>query len=170
MAGQDFSTTISTDRTPQEAFAAVVDPRGWWSEHIDGATAEVGDQFTYYYMNDHRCTVELTEVVPGRRVVWRVLDNFFSFTADRTEWTGTDIVFDISETPEGSRLRFTHVGLVPEYECFDLCTKSWGFYVAVSLRELITTGKGRPNIRTADADLNQAPVKSVLGTRGAARS
>ena len=36
-------------------------------------------------------------------------------------------------------------GLVPEYECFNVCSNAWGFYVKTSLRSLITTGKGRPN-------------------------
>ncbi|WP_236594395.1 SRPBCC family protein [Saccharothrix sp. 6-C] len=170
MDGQDFSTTISTHRTPDEVFAAVVDTRGWWSEHIDGGTTRVGDRFTYHYFDNHRCTVELTEVVPGEKVVWRVLDNYFSFTQDRTEWTGTELVFAISPTADGAQLHFTHVGLVPEYECFDLCSKSWGFYVGTSLRELIDTGKGRPNTRTAGGELYRAPtpVRSVIGTRAAA--
>jgi len=42
-------------------------------------------------------------------------------------------------------IRFTHVGLVPEYECFDVCSNSWDFYLYTSLRALIRTGHGLPN-------------------------
>ena len=44
-----------------------------------------------------------------------------------------------------SEIRFTHVGLVREYECFDVCSNSWGFYLYTSLRALIRTGHGLPN-------------------------
>jgi hypothetical protein len=44
-----------------------------------------------------------------------------------------------------TQIRFTHVGLVPDYECYDLCRDAWGTYIRDSLRSLIQTGKGRPS-------------------------
>jgi uncharacterized protein YndB with AHSA1/START domain len=146
---EDFSTTITVDRTPKEVFAAVTDPRGWWSQDITGGTSAAGDEFTYVNGKEHRCTMRVTEVVPAEKVTWRVLDNYFSFTQDQTEWTGTEISFEISENHEGTELRFTHHGLGPEYECFDLCKKAWSFYIRESLRDLITTGVGKPNPKAA---------------------
>lgn len=43
------------------------------------------------------------------------------------------------------QVRFTHAGLVPAYECYDVCSNAWGEYITGSLRKLITTGKGEPN-------------------------
>ncbi|MGI8951554.1 MAG: hypothetical protein ACR2FN_08215 [Chitinophagaceae bacterium] len=40
---------------------------------------------------------------------------------------------------------FTHAGLTPQYECYDICRDSWSNYIQNSLRSLITTGKGQPN-------------------------
>jgi hypothetical protein len=74
-----------------------------------------------------------------------VLDNYFNFTKDKTEWKGTDIVFNISRNGDKTEIRFTHLGLVPEYECYDACSEGWGFYINTSLRDLIATGKGQPN-------------------------
>jgi hypothetical protein len=139
------------DRSPQEVFDAVTDVRGWWSADIDGGTAEEGDEFTYRYGEMHRCRIRLTEVVPGRRVTWLVLENHFAFTRDRTEWTGTTMTFDIVAGDGGTELRFTHHGLVPDYECFDVCTDAWSISVGGSLRNLITTGEGQPNRREAVA-------------------
>ena len=56
-------------------------------------------------------------------------------------------VFDIFEKDGTTQLRFTHEGLVPAYECFDVCSNAWGSYVNGSLRSLIETGRGRPNKR-----------------------
>ena len=77
--------------------------------------------------------------------MWRVLDNYFDFTEDKTEWIGTDLVFELSPKNGQTEIRFTHRGLVPAYECFDICSNAWGTYINSSLRKLITTGKGQPN-------------------------
>jgi hypothetical protein len=39
----------------------------------------------------------------------------------------------------------THQGLVPEYECFEICRDAWTSYIQNSLHDLIVTGKGQPN-------------------------
>ncbi|MEU7895831.1 SRPBCC domain-containing protein [Nonomuraea sp. NPDC049152] len=146
MTDHGFTTTFAVDQTPTQAFDAITDVRGWWSEEIDGRTDQLGAEFTYRYEDVHRCRIRVTEAVPGRKVSWLVVDNYFNFTEDETEWTGTTITFDISEKDGQTEVRFTHQGLVPAYECFEVCTTAWGFYVG-SLRSLIATGEGQPNGR-----------------------
>ena len=147
MNGQNFSTSLTVDQTPEEAFAAINNVRGWWSEEIEGGTAKLGDEFTYHYKDVHSCKMKLSEVTPGKKVVWHVLDNRFNFTKDKTEWKGTNIIFEISKKGNKTEVRFTHRGLVPEYECFDLCSNAWGSYLNGSLKSLIVTGKGKPNAK-----------------------
>jgi hypothetical protein len=138
----DESLTISftTDRTPEEAFAAVNDVRSWWTGEIDGPTDELGAEFTYRYQDIHRSTQRVTELVPGRRIAWRVTDGFLNFVSDKSEWTGTDIVFDLIPAGAGTEVRFTHAGLVPRQECYDQCSPAWNFYVGTSLRDRIAAG------------------------------
>lgn len=76
-------------------------------------------------------------------------DNYFSFTKDKKEWTGTKINFDISKQNNKTQIRFTHVGLVPAYECFDICSIGWTDNIQNSLKNLIITGKGKPNPKEA---------------------
>jgi hypothetical protein len=145
MADHGFATTFAVDRAPTEAFDAITNVRGWWSEEIDGRTDQLGAEFTYRHEDVHRCRIRVTEAVPGRKVSWLVVDNYFKFTEDETEWTGTTISFDISEKDGQTEVRFTHQGLVPAYECFEVCCTAWGFYVNGSLQSLITNGEGQPN-------------------------
>lgn len=144
-----YTTTITVDRTPEEAFAAINDVRGWWSGEIEGNTEQVGDEFTYRYEDVHLSRQRITESVPGKRVAWEVLEGYLSFVQDKTEWTGTVVTFDISRTGDQTQIRFTHEGLVPEFECFDNCSNAWGFYINSSLRGLLTAGKGQPNLKTS---------------------
>jgi hypothetical protein len=145
MKDQNFTAAFSVDQTPKEVFAAINNVRGWWSEEIEGGTHKLGDEFTYRYKDVHFCKMKLTELIPGKKVVWLVVDNYFNFTEDKSEWKGTTIIFEISQKADKSEIRFTHLGLVPEYECFDICSNAWGSYMNGSLRSLITTGKGQPN-------------------------
>ena len=46
MTNQDFTTTLSVGKTPDEVFNAVNDVRGWWTEQIDGSTDILGAEFT----------------------------------------------------------------------------------------------------------------------------
>ena len=147
MTTPDFNTTFLVDKTPTEVFNAVTNVRGWWSENIDGGTQQLNDVFTYRFTDVHKCTMKLIEVIPGQKVVWLVLDNYFNFTKDKTEWTGTKIEFEITEKDNQTQLRFTHRGLVPAYECYDICFNAWSGYINKSLHGLITTGKGKPNAR-----------------------
>ncbi len=140
-----FRTSFTVDQSPQEVFDAINDVRGWWSGEIDGPTAELGAVFTYRYEGLHRSTQKITELVPGKRVVWHVTDASLEFVHDKTEWNGTEVVFEIARKGSRTEVRFTHVGLVPRFECYGACSGAWGFYVGESLRSLITTGKGEPN-------------------------
>ena len=145
MNDQHFTTTFMVDQTPEEAIGAIKNVRGWWSEEIEGSTDKLGDEFTYRYKDVHSCKMKLIEVIPHKKVVWLVVDNYFNFTKDKSEWKGTRITFEVSEKDNQTEIRFTHLGLVPEYECFDICSNAWGSYMSGSLRTLITTGKGQPN-------------------------
>jgi hypothetical protein len=135
-----YTTAFTVDQSSDEVFAAIRNVRGWWIGEIDGDTDKVGDEFTYRYEDLHSSTQQMTQLIPGRRIVWRVVDSYLKFVEDKAEWTGTDLAFDIAGKGNQTDVRFTHVGLVPEGECFDSCSNAWSFYINGSLRSLITTG------------------------------
>jgi Activator of Hsp90 ATPase homolog 1-like protein len=155
MSEQHYGTTFLVDQTPEEVFAAINNVRGWWSGDIDGNTDRLGAEFTYRYKELHRSTQKITELVAGQKVVWHVVDGTINFVKDKTEWIGTDIVFEIARKDGKTELRFTHAGLVPAFECYGDCSGAWDFYINDSLRSLITTGQGAPN-RTNEADWEKA--------------
>jgi hypothetical protein len=151
MSTQNFSSTYLVDQTPEEVFAAINNVREWWSGEIEGETDKLGAQFTYRYQDKHRSKQEITEFIPGQKVVWHVLDSYLSFLKDKTEWNDTKISFEISKKGNKTEVHFTHHGLVPDYECYDVCANAWSFYINDSLRSLITTGRGEPNKKEQEA-------------------
>ncbi|MES2795605.1 MAG: SRPBCC domain-containing protein [Bacteroidota bacterium] len=141
----DFTTTILVDQSPEVAFNAINNVRGWWSEEIEGHTDTLNEVFKYHYEDAHRCQMKLIELVPYEKVEWEVLENYFNFIQDKSEWKGNKIVFEITEEDGKTKVRMTQIGLVPEYECFEICQDAWTNYIQNSLRSLITTGNGQPN-------------------------
>src|SRR6267142_6503248 len=97
MNNESFSTSISVDQSPMEVFNAINNVRGWWSEEIEGGTEKLNDIFLYHFKDVHRSKMKLIEVVPGKKVVWLVLDNYFNFIQDQNEWKDTTVIFEISE-------------------------------------------------------------------------
>jgi hypothetical protein len=145
MANSDFTTTVLVDQAPNDVFNAINNVRGWWSEEIEGNTTALNDEFDYHYQDVHRCKMKIVEFIQNKKVVWLVLDNYFSFTKDKEEWKGNKIIFELSERNNRTQLQFTQEGLIPGYECYDICENAWNTYIQKSLCSLITTGKGQPN-------------------------
>ena len=145
MNEQNYTTTILVDQTPAEVFAAIINTCTWWTGEpgVEGNTDKLGDEFTYRYGDVHRSTHKVTELVQAKKIVWHTVDAQLNFVPNQSEWTGTDIVFEITKQGDQTELRFTHIGLVPTIQCYGDCSGAWGFYINESLHSLITTGKGR---------------------------
>jgi len=152
MTNQNYTTSFTVDQSPEEVFDAINNVRGWWSEQIDGRTDKLGAEFKFHAKDLHHSTQKITELVPSKKVVWHVLDSHINFVKDKTEWNGTDIIFEITKKDDKTELRFTHVGLVPVFECYGDCSDAWGFYIKHSLFDLITKGKGEPNRKDKAAE------------------
>lgn len=162
MSEQSYTTTIVVDSRPDQAFNAINNARDWWETTIAGPTHQVGDEFTHWVPGVHYARIRVEELVPGQTVAWRVLDNWMSFIDDQREWKGTQIRFDIGERDGRTEVRFTHVGLVPAWACYDVCRDAWGMYVRDSLRSLIETGKGMPSSNPDETDEAVAELRASL--------
>ncbi len=145
MRNQNYATTFSVDKTTQQVFDAINNVRGWWSGEVEGKTDKLGAEFTYTVPGAHRSKQKITELMPGRKIVWHVVDADLSFVKNKTEWKDTDIVFDISKKGNKTEVHFTHIGLVPAYECYRDCSNAWSMLVNGNLMKLIETGKDQPS-------------------------
>ena len=81
----DYTTSFVVDHSPREVFDAINNVRGWWGEDVEGITDEAGGEFTFRVRDVHSCKLRVTELVPGEKVAWLVLDNHMNFVEDQTE-------------------------------------------------------------------------------------
>jgi hypothetical protein len=141
MNNHSFTTTFTVDQTPEAAFAAINNVRGWWTGEIEGGTDKLGDEFSYRYQDIHYSKQKITEFIPGQKVVWHVVDAQLNFTQDKREWKDTNITFEIAQKGDKTEVTFAHLGLVPEFECYNECSNAWGSLINGNLRKLITSGQ-----------------------------
>jgi hypothetical protein len=143
MNDQNFTTTFLVDQTPKEAFDAINDVRAWWTENMTGNSQKLDDEFSVQFADVHYTKQRLIEVIPDQKVVWLVLDSKLTFVENETEWTGDQIVFEISKQGGQTQVRFTQIGLTPLMQCYKDCFNGWTYYIN-SLHRLIATGTGQP--------------------------
>ena len=138
MEKKDFTSVIAVDQNPATAFSAIKNFRAWWSEDIEGKTDQLNETFFYHYKDVHLCRIKLVGLVPDKKLVYQVLENEINFTKDKTEWVGTKLIFELMPGAKNTKIIFTHEGLVPAYECYNVCHDAWTGYIQGSLKSLIT--------------------------------
>jgi len=142
MKNKSYTATIAVDNPPQEVFNHITDVPKWWSKDYEGSSAKLNDEFIICHPGRHYSKQKLVEVIPNKKVVWLVTDSTLTWLEkDKSEWTNTKMVFEI--TPKGGKtvLHFTHEGLVPEKECYAMCEQGWNMVINDRLFNIITVGK-----------------------------
>jgi hypothetical protein len=142
MSTQNYHCSITAAVSIAQAIACINNVAGWWSANIEGNTARLNDEFVIHF-GEAFVNFKVTGV-EGKERHWLVTDCYLHWLADKTEWKGTEVLWQLSEDGGATRIDFTHIGLTPQVECYDGCVKGWDQYVKDSLLKLITEGKGQP--------------------------
>lgn len=146
MNKQEFSISLMTTASPEEAFKVLLDVRSWWTglynEFIEGKTDSINEEFTFragggVHYSKHR----LIEAIPCKKIVWQIVDGELSFVKHKKEWIGTRMRFDIRPQGHGSEITFTHEGLTPELECYDSCSTTWTRYLSERLQARLKSAR-----------------------------
>jgi hypothetical protein len=144
MQNQNFTTTLLVDNPPEEVYDVILNVRAWWSglygESFEGKSEKTGDEFSFLAGGGaHHTKQKLVELLPARKIVWQVIEADLSFVDKGDEWKGTKICFEISREEGKTKIVFTHIGLVPEFECYDSCAPAWTRYIHERLANVLGT-------------------------------
>lgn len=141
-----YRTEFRVDQAPDVVHQAIEDVRGWWSGQIEGDTRTVGGSFGYDVPGIHFSRQEILASIPGSSIEWKVVDSNLAYAKDPQEWTGTFVRFEIIPEGTGSKVRFTHSGLVPAFECYGACSSAWALLIEGNLKRRIETGLPQPDV------------------------
>ncbi|MEO7083983.1 MAG: SRPBCC domain-containing protein [Gemmatimonadaceae bacterium] len=140
-----YHCEIAAPVTAAEAFDKITRVGEWWVTKFEGRARALNDVFTVRFGGESFVTFRVTGVVPNVEAVWTVTDCYLGMLKDRTEWTGTTVVWMITESDRETRIQFAHVGIMPAVECYEMCVKGWDQYVKGSLFQLLTENMGQPS-------------------------
>ena len=140
---RDYHCRITANVTAKEVFDNICNVSGWWAPNFQGSARQNNDRFTVRF-GDTFVDFAITESIPYQRIVWQVLDCSLPWLKDKKEWNNTSVVWEIAEENGSTTIDLTHVGLLPEVECFTNCESGWNHYIKESLFQLITQHKGFP--------------------------
>jgi uncharacterized protein YndB with AHSA1/START domain len=140
---KDFHSTITVNASAAEALKKISQVNLWWAKDFSGGAEKLNDQFTVRFGKTF-VDFQISELVPGKKIVWKVLDCYLEWINDKKEWIGTEVVFELSSENKKTTIDFTHVGLVPGIECYKDCEAGWTKHLNKGLADFIDTGKGQP--------------------------
>jgi hypothetical protein len=143
MEKQNYHRTITVKASPEEAMKKINQVNLWWAKKVKGKTDKLSDKFTVDF-GETFVDFQISELIPNKKLVWKVTDCNLHWIKARKEWVGTEVVFEISEKENATQIDFTHIGLVPGVECYNDCEAGWDGHVTNSLVKLINEGKGMP--------------------------
>jgi hypothetical protein len=142
MEKNDFTSSISAKISANEAIEKIGNVPEWWGITFTGNSKHQNDTFTVKMGGDSFFDFTVTELIPGKRLVWLVTDCHMPWYSDKKEWTNTQLIFDLREHNGETELTFTHKGLTPDVECYKDCEPGWTHWIQTSLFSYLTNGKG----------------------------
>jgi uncharacterized protein YndB with AHSA1/START domain len=134
---------VGIDAPVSEVYAAIATAEGgrrWWTEDVTlHGDPGVGGQLEFRFGGpDRGATMELVELTPSSRVMWRCVRG-------PAEWIDTTVTFELRGDDTGAEtvVLFTHAGWREPVEFMHHCSSRWGYFL-LSLKHALEGGKATP--------------------------
>jgi len=135
----DIRHRVTINAPARAVYDAISTPEGvatWWTREARGSSTECGEIEFWFGGEKPAAVMQLVELTPARRVVWRCTDG-------PAEWLGTTQTFDVREAEGESVVMFTHADWVAPVEFMHHCSTRWGYFL-LSLKHQLEQGAGTP--------------------------
>lgn len=145
MKDKNYHRAIMVSARADKAMKKISEVNHWWKRDFSGSAEKLNDKFTIPFgeLNGEISFVDfiISELIPDKKVVWSVTDCYLPWLKDKKEWNNTEVVFELSAENGKTKIDVTHIGLIPEFECYEVCEKGWDGHIINGLEKLINEGK-----------------------------
>ena len=135
----DIRHRVGIAAPPEEVYDKLVTIEGlasWWTCDVSG-DASVGGTLVFTFGSpDRMVAMEVVDMVPARRVVWRGVGG-------PDEWIDTLFTFDLDAGTDETVLLFTNAGWSEPVEFMHHCTTKWAYFI-LGLKASLEGGKATP--------------------------
>ncbi len=142
-----FTCEVDIKATPGDVFLALTkNIHQWWTTSAEQAA--IVDTKASFRFSETYNTMLVKKLVENQLIVWECVDQYHADErmSVKNEWVGTLLTWEISPINTGTHLKFTHQGLTPSLQCYELCNNGWNHFIASSLVSYLETGTGQPFI------------------------
>ena len=128
---------ITIETSPENVYKSLTTEEGlssWWTE-----AKSDNDHISFFFGPNklHLVVMKSIKCTPQKEVRWKCVDG---------PWIDTgDFIFDITQHERGACLDFAHEGWREQNDFFKHCNSKWGYFLVVSLKQFLETGKGAPH-------------------------
>lgn len=147
MENKNYYRAILVNSSAEEAMKKISQIKLWWRKDFSDKAEKLNDKFTVPFgeHNGEKSFVDfiVSEFVSNKKVVWKVTDCYLPWFQNKKEWNNTEVVFNLLEEDGKTKIDFTHIGLVPGVECYEVCEKGWDGHIN-TLEKFINEGKAIP--------------------------
>lgn len=144
METKDYNVALTVNATPGDAFKKIAKIESWWRKDFKGDAENMDSAFTVPFGDPAFVNFKVAASEPGKKLVWVVTDCFLPWFKDQKEWNGTKVVWEIAGTDNTTQIKMTHVGLVPEVECYQVCETGWNGHINGGLLHFINENQVLP--------------------------
>ncbi|MBX2866559.1 SRPBCC domain-containing protein [Candidatus Kaiserbacteria bacterium] len=139
MFSQNYTQKIHVTANPPTSFKAVTENVGDWWGDVEGKLTKLDDEFTVSF-DETYWTFRATEFSPNTTLVWECVKAHHvhgDLSGIEKEWEGTRVIWNFTETNNGTEIQMTHEGLQPALVCYDVCKEGWDHFFLKSLKEYL---------------------------------
>ncbi len=146
----NFKKKIIVQTTKEQAFDAVtIGIKNWWG-NSNATITKIGDEFSIFFEEETEWRFRATVLDKSNEVRWKCIyanHSFSNLKGIKEEWLNSEIVFLFKDVTKNKiELIFEHQGLTPALNCYEICDAGWTHFIVTSLKQLLETGKGIPNL------------------------
>ncbi len=127
-----YTTSIEINRPASAVFRAISKQlEDWWGNQ-DHQITEAGIVFKVSWAEPWY-QFKVIKYQENKEMIWECVDAnqiIEGLEGVQKEWVGTKIHWRLKEiSSEHTQLHFEHEGLIPEFICFDVCSRAWSDFL-----------------------------------------
>ena len=135
---ENYEHTITVKVSPRHVFDALTkEMSAWWTE-MTSTVDKIGDRTTAKFEDGTTWSFEVIKLEENKLLELRCYDanHIHPVTTPemRTEWKNTILRFKITEKGGITHVHFTHIGLTPEINCYDICNSGWNHFFGAAFK------------------------------------
>lgn len=130
----NYTKTIEVEAKPNDIFIALTEKLHLWWGNTSNVNFSSGGKFTVTFENGYWWTFKIIEYIPNFKLTWECIAGEPEFNK---EWIGNTLYWLIDELDTTTKIKFLHVGLTPNVECYDVCTSTWDRFIVENLKHFV---------------------------------